>query len=311
MSTCSRCLAQAELSTFSKSRTALTRPIYLSHQFSFQTLGEDYHALIRKYRLDVDGAKIDVRKDVPIQAFTSTSSSSRVDVTSESFVEGFSPPHQHRTRHHHTVSSSFDEPLASALAGELDYQPPAAVLPMYPNGVPTRSFRNSIPIRAVTGLGDGVSEGLGKIRREMMQARLRSPRLGPRIEGESGNSTYGDVLLEFDEEVDDFMAPRFVDGAGEGGGVGAGRGGAGASRGLGFDDDIVGKVDEEIWDGWDNQDKMAVDEAEQFHTISTAQYASDDAAASAGASKAANGTAATAKAVPVVGQPKKLSKKRK
>jgi hypothetical protein len=166
------------------------------------------------------------------------------------------------------VSSSFDEPLASALAGELDYQPPTAVLPMYPNGVPgasSRSLRNSIPIRKMAGLGDGVSEGLGRIRSQM--GRVRSPKLGPRASGDW--DMHGDVLLEFDEEVDDFMAPRAVDPTMPR-----------RNADNGMDDDVVGKVDEEIWDGgWDNQDRQAVEEEEQFHAISTAQYASDDLAA--------------------------------
>ncbi|KAJ2933401.1 hypothetical protein H1R20_g3686, partial [Candolleomyces eurysporus] len=281
-------LAQAELLTCPKFRTARTRSIYLSHQFSFHTLGEDYHGLVRQYRLDVSGTKIDVRKDVPIQAFgTSSNVPSSNAGTSESFVEGFSPPH--RIRGQLNVSSSFDEPLASALAGELDYHPSAAVLPMYPNGVPganSRSLRNSIPIRKMAGLGDGVSEGLGRIRTQM--GRVRSPKLGPRASGDW--DTHGDVLLEFDEEVDDFMAPRTVDPS--------------RSADNGMDDDIVGKVDEEIWDGgWDNQDRQAVEEEEQFHAISTVQYAHDDVAV-------ADSTAAHV-GVPVMSPPTKGKKKSK
>jgi hypothetical protein len=52
-----------------------------------------------------------------------------------------------------------------------------------------------------------VSEGLGRIRNQM--GRIRSPKLGPRASGDW--DVHGDVLLEFDEEVDDFMAPRAVD----------------------------------------------------------------------------------------------------
>jgi hypothetical protein len=63
-----------------------------------------------------------------------------------------------------TLSSSFDEPLASALAGGLDYHHSPGVLPMLPNGMPgAQSFRSTIPIRTMTGLGDGASEGLGRI----------------------------------------------------------------------------------------------------------------------------------------------------
>ncbi|KAF5335569.1 hypothetical protein D9611_012185 [Ephemerocybe angulata] len=257
-------LAQAELSTFHNPRTGRSRSIYLTHQVSFHTLGEDYHALVRKYRLDVDGDKIEVRKEVPIQAFTTvTTSASHPSIvgasgSSESFVEGFSPTRASARGSYPpgAVSSSFDEPLASALQGELEYQPPAAVLPMYPNGVAgsrASAIRNSIPIRR---LGDGVSEGLGRIRRGVA---VRSPRLASARSGEEygGAMAEHDVLLEFDEEVDDFMAPRVVNPEG---------------AGL-LDEDVVGRVDEEIWaEGWDNQDRMAVEEAEQFHTISTAGY---------------------------------------
>jgi hypothetical protein len=72
-------LAQAELSTFSRSAKLLPRTIYLSHQLSFHTLGEDYHALIRRYQLDISRHQIEVRSDQCISA------------RRESFVEGFPP----------------------------------------------------------------------------------------------------------------------------------------------------------------------------------------------------------------------------
>ena len=142
----------------------------------------------------------------------------------------------------------------------MEYAPSSNVLPMYPNGPgggtggTGRSLRNSIPIRKI---GDGVSGGLGRIRRAVPSA-VRSPRLGPSRSGESGVDDVNDVLLEFDEEVDDFMAPRIV---------APGKGAAGVA---GMDDDVVGTVDEEMWgdNGWDSQDRMAIEEEEQFHTIS-------------------------------------------
>jgi len=39
-----------------------------------------------------------------------------------------------------------------------------------------------------------------------------------------------------------------------------------------LDADIVGTVDEEIWNGWDQQDKLAVEEAEQFDDIEVVVY---------------------------------------
>jgi hypothetical protein len=96
-------LAQAELSSFARSAKLLPRSIYLSHQFLFHTLGEDYHALIRRYQLDISGHKIDIRKEVQVSAYSAGNG--------ESFVEGFSSPRDVRNR---TLLPSFDETLASA-----------------------------------------------------------------------------------------------------------------------------------------------------------------------------------------------------
>jgi hypothetical protein len=73
---------------------------------------------------------------------------------------------------------------------------------MYPNGIPSgkpKSFRNSIPIRTMAGIGDGVTEGFGRIRREMH--KVRSPPLLPRAD----SSMSRPVPLEFDEEDEDFL----------------------------------------------------------------------------------------------------------
>jgi hypothetical protein len=231
-------LAHAELSTFSRSPRILPRSVYLSHQFSFYTLGEDYHALIRRSQLDISGQKLEVRKNVEISAFPSSHHSHshhhHGPESLESFIEGlgsmrFASPGDHHHHHHLThsrrFSGSFDEPLASALAGGLEYDlagtgagagaagaglgsaaPP--VLPMYPNGaVPgsslsfsrptTRTLRNSIPIRTI---GGGVSEGLSLLRREINKAR--SPSLVPRRDAGArpADGSPGLVPLEFDEE---------------------------------------------------------------------------------------------------------------
>ncbi|KAG2046272.1 hypothetical protein BDR06DRAFT_1037767 [Suillus hirtellus] len=58
-----RSLAHAELSTCSRSPNVVPRLISLAHQFNFYTLGEDYHALIRRNQLDIPGTKMDVRKE--------------------------------------------------------------------------------------------------------------------------------------------------------------------------------------------------------------------------------------------------------
>jgi len=258
-------LAQAELSTFSRSTKLLPRSIYLSHQFSFHTLGEDYHALIRRYQLDIAGHKIDVRREVQVSAYPAGSG--------ESFVEGFSLPRDIRA-----LSSSFDEPLASALAGGLEYHHSSGILPMLPNGMlGTPSFRRSIPV--MTGLGDGMSESLGRIRREI--GRVRSPRLRPRPDSFMSAS----VPLEFDEEDEDYMsrdALDIPDRDGMMGSRGTSRGGASPSvstpatsahplddeaRLDNDDDDNNDNDGQDAWNGWSEEDNAAVEEAERFDDI--------------------------------------------
>ncbi|KAF8161700.1 hypothetical protein B0H34DRAFT_702189 [Crassisporium funariophilum] len=271
-------LSEAELSTCSSSQRVLPRSLYLSHQFSFHTLGEDYHALIRGYQFDISGAKIEVRKEVEISAY---SSSTRDD---SAFVEGFSAPRDIRR-----TSSSFDEPIASAILGSFDNSNLPIILPMYPNGIPgskPKSFRNSIPIRTMTGIGDGVTEALGRIRREMHKAR------SPQLVARSDSSLSGHVPLEFDEEDEDFLLRDTLaipsQDSNEREDVSTSRdtsrGGASADSASSIatpasdsthqllDADVVGTVDEEIWDGWDPQDKLAVEEAEGFDDISAVGY---------------------------------------
>lgn len=305
-------LAQAELSTYSRSPRILPRPIYLSHQFAFHTLGEDYHALIRRYQFDIGigarGHKIEVRREVQASAYPAGGG--------ESFVEGFSAPRDMRARNR-TLSSSFDEPLASALAAGLEYPHAPSVLPMLPNGTPqAQGFRRAIPIRGL-GLGDGVSEGLGRIRREMqMQIRgagvhVRSPR--PDSSGGMGMGMGASVPLEFDEEDEDFLGgdalgvPALDRDAGSGSGSGSGsrgtsRGGAGSGSGSGAsvltpgtstrpldeEEDDVAQAQvqvqvEDAWGGWSVEDRLAVEEAERFDDISVVGFLDEEQAAVAAA----------------------------
>ncbi|KAF9070367.1 hypothetical protein BDP27DRAFT_1323920 [Rhodocollybia butyracea] len=250
-------LAQAELSTFSKSNRVLPRSVYLSHQFSFRALGEDYHALIRRYQFDVAGPKIEVHKGVEVSAYPTGSS--------ESFVEGggFAVHHDRRR-----LSSSFDEPLASALAGGLDYTPSQPILPMFPNGAPgtkPRSFKNSIPIRTMTGIGDGMSEGIGRFRREINKAR--SPPFPPSSDASLASS----VPLEFDEEDEDFLSreaapiPESKDIR---------------NNGLSLDGNDVPlserPINDDQWPGWVGEDRKAVDEVETFDDISAVGFMDEE-----------------------------------
>uniref|UniRef100_A0A0W0GCZ6 BCAS3 WD40 domain-containing protein n=1 Tax=Moniliophthora roreri TaxID=221103 RepID=A0A0W0GCZ6_MONRR len=246
-------LAQAELSTFSKSTRVLPRSIYLTHQFSFHALGEDYHALIRRYQFDIPGTKIEVRKGVEVSAYPTGAG------TGESFVEGGGAFHRR--------PSSFDEPLASALAGEVDYTPPQTILPMLPNGHPgskPRSFKNSIPIRS---LGDGMTESLGRFKREIN--KVRSPRMVPSSDTTTASTS---VPLEFDEEDEDFLLKEEGNTSPSGSGSGSeenhppatGAGGAGTA---------------DTWVG---------DDAETFDHISAVGFLDEEQESMVEASKAKN-----------------------
>ncbi|KAG1733244.1 uncharacterized protein EDB91DRAFT_1149677 [Suillus paluster] len=246
-------LAHAELSTCSRSPSLVPRCIYLAHQFSFCTLGEDYHALIRRHQLDMTGTKIEVRKEVEVSAYSAG--------TGESFVEGFSPRDMGRT------ASSFDEPIASAISADMDYpRSSRSVIPMLPNGAPglkPRSFKNPIPIRAMTSnITEGVGESFGRIRREIN--RVRSPQLVSRPESRVSAS----VPLEFDEHDEDVVFPGMepdddvVDDC-------TSRGGDATDPSIDTPPTDDEPCDEgtELWHGWTEEDKLAVDEAEQFDDV--------------------------------------------
>jgi hypothetical protein len=261
-----RVLAHAELSTCSTSSRVLPRSIYLSHQFSFHTLGEDYHALIRRYQLDICGSEIEVRKKVQVSAYGAGAG--------ESFLEGgFSAA----PRDVGPPGSSFDEPLASALSGGLDQPLPKAVLPMLPNGMRGSkpiSFRNSIPIRKMAGLGDGMSEGIGRIRREIIhKARSPPPLLS------MPTPLRASVPLEFDEEDENFFGgddtPRErVDGATSRTTSGGPGGGGGTTA-----DSLPGGEEyesDDLWQGWDPEDKQAIEDAEMFDDISVVGFLDEE-----------------------------------
>ncbi|KAL6303055.1 hypothetical protein BKA93DRAFT_917639 [Sparassis latifolia] len=263
-------LSRAELSTCSSSPRILPRSIYLSHQFSFYVFGEDYHALIRSYRFDVPAKKIEVRKEVEVSAYAIDSG--------EAFVQGFQG-----TRDMNPVSSSFDEPLASAIQGDLPYlKPSPPVLPMYPNGTSgsgARSLRNAIPIRTVAGIGDTMSEGLGRLRREI--GKVRSPRLAAR----EGYGLPESVPLEFAEEDEDFFVdaralPLQLESESMQGAAidmmrstSRGRGGdSGESLSLSTPSPNLEPLAAEdgmegVWQGWEPEDQQAVEDAERFNDI--------------------------------------------
>lgn len=228
----------------------MPRSIYLAHQFSFYFLGEDYHALLRGYHFDAPATRVEVRKQIEVSGSGSG--------VSESFVAGSSLPSQAG------FPSSFDEPLASALSGDLrSLNPSPPVLPMYPNGPASRSLRSAIPIRHVAaGISDGMSESLGRIRREI--SKVRSPQLIPQRDFRSAPAP-----LEFDEEDEDFL-PLDAQDCGDCGNM--------LSRATSREDlsvstpstgmeSLPAEAVDGTWQDWDNEDKEAVEEVEQFDDI--------------------------------------------
>jgi hypothetical protein len=125
-----------------------------------------------------------VRKEVEISAYSAGAG--------EAFIQG-----SHDTVR---ISSSFDEPLSSAMTSGLGYPSSPPVIPMFPNGTPG-FFKNSIPIqRVAAGLSDGMTEGFARVRREI--GRVTSPRLNAQ------HDVTAEVPLEFGGEDEDFVLSR-------------------------------------------------------------------------------------------------------
>ncbi len=175
--------------------------------------------------------------------------------------------------------SSVDEPIASAISGSLESSNIPPILPMYPNGVPgtsIKSLRNSIPIRAMSGIGEGVTESFGRIRREMH--RVRSPHLSAWSDYGAHNS----VPLEFDEEDEDFLN-REIKGPSPTANDTLRNGSSSNSASFvpvdaitKLEADVVGTVDEEMFDGWDMDDKQAIEEVEEFAYLSAAGFIEEE-----------------------------------
>jgi len=275
----SNSLSEAELSTSSRSQSLRARSIYLHHQFSFYALGEDYHALVRNYRFDFPVSKLEVRKAVQISAYT----------TGDGGSFGGALPMDIRQ------SSSFDEPLASAMSVQLDEfaAPSPKILPMLPNGVPNPRLRDSIPIRSVAaGITDGVSEGLGRLRREINKAK--SPKLKPMQPLGSGTSSPS-WAVEFDEEDEDFLLSS-EDPIQEPGPVTEGRATSRSTSRDGasiltplsvqpdffdpLDNDYGGRENLEDERGWSQEDRQAIEDAERFYDISAAGLMDEEQPAS-------------------------------
>jgi len=148
-----------------------------------------------------------------------------------------------------SISSSFDETLASAMHSHLDAQANSPVIPAFPNAYKSASWRDSIPIRSVAaGLSDGVNEGFGRIRREIGKVRSPQNRL---------RNTENLQALAFDEDAEEVFAEDELSSTK----LGDGRGdltvdqldshsGGSTSTGTNLDtlpDDVKGE--DPVWDG--------------------------------------------------------------
>ncbi|KAJ7658132.1 hypothetical protein DFH06DRAFT_1196129 [Mycena polygramma] len=297
---CTAGSSKRSFSAFTSTPRVLPRGIYLSHQFAFYLLGEDCHALIRRYQFALGGVKIDVWREVEVSAFALGPGSG---MGGEAFVEGYDSSSPHAIRHRTRTSSSFDAPLASALAGtHYRNARPSPMLLMLPNGLPA-SFRSSMPVRAVAGLGQGVAQGLGRLRRDSEMRHQRQKQLAPTQPRMGGDDVEASVPLQFDEEdeglrcqqlggEDVFMrvrADRRDDDAlsattsrnGEESVVSASAP-ATSARALEDEEPIV--LDSEgcaegEWHGWATEDKLAVDEGERFDDISVLGFLDKEQAA--------------------------------
>jgi hypothetical protein len=177
---------------------------------------------------------------------------------------------------------------------------------MLPNGSP-RSFRSSMPVRAVAGLGDGVAEGLGRLRREMRHQRqkqlARSPPAPRRKASAGGDDIEASVPLEFDEEDEDFAVPpragaddvflrvhadREDDDAlsattSRNGEESVASISTPATSAHPLEDEERMELDldavEGEWNGWAAEDKLAVEEAERFDDISVVGFLDEEQAA--------------------------------
>ncbi|KAF8125481.1 hypothetical protein EV363DRAFT_1175971 [Boletus edulis] len=228
----SNSLAHVELSTCARSPGLVPRSIYISHQFLFYTLGEDYHALIRRHRVAISGAKIDVRKEVEASAFTGSSGADFVEDLAFPSDQVHSRSRSHSHMHAHGPLS-FDEPLASAMSAEMAYDRSAgtgrAMIPMLPNGAAQQSTR--------TRPGTSWS---GSETRAALSGMSMSGGIPIKV-------IEGRVPLKFDEEDEDFGKGALVV-AGEGEGISERDG-------------------EDLWGVWSEEDRLAVDEAERFDDV--------------------------------------------
>lgn len=212
----------------------LPAPIYLSHQFTFHSLHDDWHALIRRSQFELPSSKLEVRKEVKVSAYSGANS------MSGSFVQGESRTTEGR--------SAFDEPIASAIHASLETSGSPTVIPSFPNAYKANhTWGAAIPIRSVAvGLTDGVNEGLGRLKREMVKI---------------GSPKKPSMKLHFDEHEAVFAEEEYA-GPSEAGDRDEG----GSSGGSNSGPSTVPPDPEEQW-GVYSEDEAAIHEDAQFDDV--------------------------------------------
>ncbi|KAG8739952.1 hypothetical protein FRC10_004951 [Ceratobasidium sp. 414] len=185
-------LAQAEITTCTRSTKLLSGPIYLSHQFVFMGLCLDWQALLQQSHLSLPATKIVVRREVSARAIAQTGSDGAFlgSGAEDTFV----------------ASSSLDAPLASALTGSISPESASQQIPSYPNaysGGRGTSWKD--PVKRLSHLSDGIGQGLGSFRREIgrVERRVRSPTspTAPVMPGIKLEFDDNDALFEADEDL--------------------------------------------------------------------------------------------------------------
>jgi hypothetical protein len=187
----------------------------------------------------------------------------RKEVEISAYVAGAGEAFLHGSHDTGRISSSFDEPLSSAMASGLEYPSSPPVIPMFPNGTPG-SFKNSIPIqRVAAGLSDGMTEGFARVRREI--GRVRSPRLVAHHDVTVG------VPLEFGEDDEEFVLSY----GGDGGTSSRDDGGSVSASTPSSGDTGERKDSQNTWLGWGTVPK-GEDVGEQFQEISVVGFMDEE-----------------------------------
>ncbi|KAG8690414.1 hypothetical protein FRC08_010539 [Ceratobasidium sp. 394] len=184
-------LAQAEITTCTRSTKLLSGPIYLSHQFTFMSLCQDWQALLQQAHLSLPATKIAVRREVSARAIAQTGSDGAFlgSGTDDTFV----------------TSSSLDAPWASALSASISPESASQQIPSYPNAYSGGSATWKDPAKRLSHLSDGISQGLGSFRREIgkVERCVRSPTspTTPAVPGIKLGFDDNDALFEADEDL--------------------------------------------------------------------------------------------------------------